>query len=398
MARYSYRAVDADGRRVSGQSEAAQLADLEMRLKRMGLDLINGRPVYATTLPLRKVSRRQLITFCFHLEQLTRAGVPIIEALGDLRDSLQNPRLREVVGNIVESIEGGTSLSQAMEMHPRIFDQVFVSLIAAAEASGSLPDVLRRLVGALKWQDELAAKNKKLLLYPALVAAVLLAATGFVMVYLLPRMAGFMKAMGHRLPASTQLLLDCADVIENYWPLLVLAPALVWAVGLLALSHSASARYRLDRLKLSCPFLGGVLRKIALSRFTSVFAMMYAAGISILDAIRAGESVVGNAAIRQGLVRVGKLIGEGQSLTAAFNNVGLFPPLVIRMLRVGENTGGIDTALLNVSYFYDRDVGEAVERMQTLIEPLLTLILGLILGWVMLAAFAPLYDIITGLH
>jgi len=398
MARYSYRAVDADGRRVRGQSEAAQLADLEVRLKRMGLDLITGQPVKATALPLRKVSRRQLITFCFHLEQLTRAGVPIIEALGDLRDSLQNPRLREVVGNIVESIEGGTSLSQAMERHPRIFDQVFVSLIAAAETSGSLPDVLHRLVGTLKWQDELAAKNKKLLLYPALVAAVLLAATGFVMVYLLPRMAGFMKSMGHSLPPSTQLLLDCADFIRDYWAPIVTAPALGWVVARQVLSRSANARYRLDRLKLSCPFVGSVLRKIALSRFTGIFAMMYGAGISILDAIRAGETVVGNAAIRQGLVRVGKLIGEGQSLTVAFNNVGLFPPLVIRMLRVGENTGGIDTALLNVSYFYDRDVGEAIERLQTLIEPLLTLALGLILGWVMLSAFAPLYDIISGLN
>ena len=397
MALYRYRAVDAEGRRVGGQSEAVHLADLELRLRRIGLDLIRGRPLPAATLPQRKVSRRELIKFCFHLEQLTRAGVPIIEALADLRDSLLNPRFREVVGNIVESIEGGATLSQAMADHPRIFDTILVSLIAAGETSGSLPDVLLGLVSSLKWQDELAARSKRLLLYPALVGGVLLAACSFVVVYLLPRMAAFISAMGRRVPASTQFLLDLAEFCGSYGAPLLLVAVGAWPLGWLLLRRSGAARYRFDRLKLSLPFFGEVLRKIALSRFAGVFAMMYAAGISILDAIRAGEAVVGNAVIRQGLIKVGKLIGEGQSLTAAFTGADLFPPLVIRMLRVGENTGGIDTALMNVRYFYDRDVHEAVERLQTLVEPVLTLILGLILGWVMLTAFAPLYDIIAGL-
>ena len=398
MARYSYRAMNGNGRRVKGQSEAAHVDDLEARLRRMDLDLISAQPVAATALPQRRVSRRALIKFCFHLEQLTRAGVPIIEALGDLRDSLQNPRLREVVANIVESIEGGSTLSQALARHPRIFDTVFVSLVAAGETSGSLPNVLRGLVGALKWQDELAAKSKRLLLYPALVSAVLCAATGFVVIYLLPRMAIFIKAMGHRVPASTQFLLSCADAIGDYWLALLLAPAAAWVAVWAMLGRSAAVRYRVDCFKLSLPFIGTVLRKMALSRFAGIFAMMYAAGISILDAIRAGEAVVGNAAISQGLAKVGRLIAEGQSLTAAFNSTGLFPPMVVRMLRVGENTGGIDTALMSVRYFYDRDVQEAVDRLQTLVEPVLTLLLGLILGGVMLSAFAPLYDIIAGLN
>ena len=397
MARYSYRAVDAVGRRISGQSEAAHLADLELRLKRMGLDLISGHPQRKQELPLRRVSRRELIKFCFHLEQLTSAGVPIIEALGDLRDSLLNPRLREVIANIVESIEGGSNLSQALEKHRRIFDRVFVSLVAAGEASGKLPEVLRGLAEALKWQDELAAKSKKLLIYPVLIAAVLLMTTAFVMIYLLPRMALFMRAMGHPLPASTQFLLDVSALVSHYWGALLAVPAVVLAAAPLILRHSSAARRRLDGFKLALPFFGNVLRKIALSRFASIFAMMYAAGISILEAIRAGETVVGNAVIRQGLIRVGRLIGEGQSLTAAFSKTELFPPLVIRMLRVGENSGGIDTALANVSYFYDRDVRDAIERLQTMAEPILTLLLGLILGWVLLASFAPLYDVIAGL-
>ena len=397
MARYSYRAVDGAGRRACGKCEAAHLSDLELRLKRMGLDLINAHPVRARLVPLRRIKRRELIKFCIHLEQLTRAGVPIIEALADLRDSLLNARLRLVTGSIVASIEGGSNLSQAMARHPGVFDRVFVSLIAAAEASGKLPEILHGLAEALKWQDELAAQSKKLLLYPALIGTVLLLATGFVAIYLLPRMAQFVQGMGHPLPRSTRFLLDAAQIVQDDWVALLLLPALLTLAAQLLLKRSAKARQVMDRCKLALPFFGNVLRKIALSRFAATFAMMYASGISILDALRNGEAVAGNAVIRGGLNRVGRLIGEGQSLTAAFSQTGLFPPLVIRMLRVGESSGGIDTALANVSYFYDRDVREAIQRLQTMVEPLLTLLLGVILGGVFVAAFAPLYDIIAGL-
>ncbi|MCC7270510.1 MAG: type II secretion system F family protein, partial [Rhodocyclaceae bacterium] len=145
------------------------------------------------------------------------------------------------------------------------------------------------------------------------------------------------------------------------------------------------------------PVLGPILRKIILSRFASVFAMMYASGIAIIDAIRATEDVVGNSVIQEGLQRAGQLIGEGQNVTVAFQNIGLFPPLVIRMLRVGENTGALDTALLNVSYFYNRDVKESIEKVQAMIEPAMTLVLGSILGWVMLSVLGPIYDVITKL-
>ncbi|HUY03511.1 MAG TPA: type II secretion system F family protein [Rhodocyclaceae bacterium] len=397
MPRFTYRAIDADGRRLSGRTDALNLADLELRLKHMGLDFINGGPVKGARRRGRAVSRRELINFCFHLEQLTRAGVPIIEGLTDLRDSAANHRFREVVASLIESISGGKTLSQAMAAHRRIFDGVFSSLVRAGEETGMLPDVLRGLAESLKWQDELAAQSRKLVTYPALLGAITVTVTGFVMIYLVPKLAIFIKGLGQPLPLPTQALLATSGFLAHYGYWLLFVPLLM-SVGLrVALRTSPAIRYRFDRLKLGLPLTGNVLRKIMLSRFAGIFAMMYASGIPIIDAIQASENLVSNVVIKDGLVRAGRMITEGQSLTAAFQNVGLFPPLVIRMLRVGEGTGGLDTALLNVSYFYNRDVREAIERLQTLIEPLLTLVVGLILGWVMLAALGPIYDIVTGI-
>ena len=155
------------------------------------------------------------------------------------------------------------------------------------------------------------------------------------------------------------------------------------------------ARARFDGFKLKFPLLGGILRKIILSRFTNTFALLYSSGIPILDSIRTTQDVVGNAVVRQGLERVEQLIVEGQNVTAAFHSIGFFPPLVIRMLRVGESTGSLDVALLNVSYFYNRDVKESVEKVQQLIEPMLTMVLGCLLGWIMLSVLGPVYDVIS---
>ena len=156
-------------------------------------------------------------------------------------------------------------------------------------------------------------------------------------------------------------------------------------------------RHRFDEFKLAIPYIGDILRKIILSRFAAVFAMMYQSGITILDSIKSCEDVVGNAVMRNALRKVGELIGEGQNVTSAFHDAGIFPPLVIRMLRVGESTGELDKALRNVSYFYNRDVRESIERVQAMIEPVMTVTIGLILGWIMLAVLGPIYDIITQL-
>jgi len=398
MALYAYKAMNAEGRIVLGRLDAINPVDLELRLKRMELDFIKGSPVKQGGMFGGKgTSRRELINFCFHLEQLTRAGVSIVEGLTDLRDSLENPHFREVVASMIESIDGGRTLSQAMAEHPRVFDGVFISLVAAGESTGKLQEVLTNLVESLKWQDELAAQTKKLIMYPAFMGTVVIAVVVFMMMYLVPKMVGFIKGMGHELPLHTRFLIWTSDIFVNYWYLVLGIPLLAAAGIAVVVRSNPHARYRFDEMKLRLPVVGDILRKVILSRFAGVFAMMYSSGISILDSLRATEGVVGNQVIKNGLERVGEMIAEGQSITVAFQNVGMFPPLVLRMLRVGENTGGLDTALVNVSYFYSRDVRESISRLQALIEPALTVILGLVLGWVMLSVLGPIYDTITKL-
>ena len=396
MALYTYKAVNPDGRMVLGRIDALNLVDLEMRLRRMELDLVSGESL-ADRRPFSGggVPRREIIHFCFHLQQLVSAGVPIIEGLTDLRDSLEHPRFREVVASLIESIVGGQTLSQAMESHRRVFDSVFISLIRAGEATGRLPEVLHSLNESLKWEDELASQTTKMIAYPAFVSTIVLAATFFLMVYMVPQLKLFVKNMGQVLPLQTQILFFISDLLVAWWYLVLLLP-LSAVIGVrILLYQNPLARVRFDGIKLGLPLIGDIQRKMVLSRFANTFALLYASGIPILESIRTTQDVVGNLVIRQGLERVEQLIGEGQNVTAAFQSTGFFPPLVIRMLRVGENTGALDDALLNVSYFYPRDVRESVQKVQQLIEPILTVIMGSLLGWIMLSVLGPVYDVIS---
>jgi type IV pilus assembly protein PilC len=397
MPLYTYKAIDADGKSVIGRVDAGNVFDLEQRLSRMGLDLVTGAPTEQKSRLIggSKVKRQDLINFCFHLEQLAGAGVPIVEGLIDLRESTENLRFREVVGGLVETIEGGKSLSQALADYPEVFSKVMTSLVRSGEQTGKLPEVLMSLAETLKWEDELAAQTKKIMLYPAFVGTIVLLVTFFLMIYLVPQMVGFIKNMGQEIPLQTRILIHVSNFFVGYWWAVLASPFVLWYGLRAAAKYNPAVAYALDDLKLRVPLIGPVLRKIILSRFASSFAMMYRSGITVLDAIRSSEEIVGNRPLENALRSAGQQIAEGKGLTMAFTDVGLFPPLVIRMLRIGENTGALDKALLNVSYFYNREVRESIGKVQAMIEPAMTLVLGAILGWVMLAVLGPVYDTIS---
>ncbi|MDR2188863.1 MAG: type II secretion system F family protein [Azonexus sp.] len=395
---FHYKAISAEGRMSTGQLDAINLIDLEMRLKRMELDLVTGRQVERRALfGRRSPPRLELINFCFHLEQLSRAGVPILDGLSDLRDSIEHPRFREVVAALIEGIEGGRTLSEALAAHPGVFSRVFVNLVRAGENSGQLPEVLDSIGESLRWEDELVAHTKKLLLYPAFVAIVVLAAAFFLMAFLVPKLKVFVSSMGQELPLQTQALFLVSDLLVNYGYVVALLPLCIGGLAVFIWRRSPAARLRFDDWKLRLPALGPILKKIILSRFANTFAMLYAAGIPILESIRATQDIVGNRVVRQALERAEQSIREGRNVAGAFQDAGLFPPLVVRMLRVGENSGALDRALNNVSYFYTRDVKESVAKAQSLIEPVLTLFMGILLGWIMLSVIGPIYDIISKL-
>ncbi|HSN20093.1 MAG TPA: type II secretion system F family protein [Usitatibacter sp.] len=396
MALFAYRAVDSDGRISAGNLDAVNAIDLELRLKRLGLDLVTFDSVKRSTARrTRHVSRTELIAFCFHLSQLLKAGVNIIEALTDLRDTVDNPGFRQVIASLLEDIEGGLKLSEAMANHPYCFDTVFVALVRAGEQSGQLTEVLDQLSENLKWQDEIAAQARRALVYPTIVLVVIVAVIFVLMIFLVPQLAAAFRTMVPKLPKETAALVALSSVFVRWWYLLIGVPAALGIGAFVFARTNEGAQRALDSLSLRLPVLGAIRQKIILARFSTYFAMLYRSGISVLDCIQICEKIVGNRVMEEGLQRVGRSISEGQGISQAFIATKLFPPLVLRMLRVGESTGGLDAALLNVSYFYNRQVREGIDRLQAMLGPATTIVLGLLIVAILYSIFLPIYDVIA---
>ncbi|HEX9673856.1 MAG TPA: type II secretion system F family protein [Burkholderiales bacterium] len=397
MPSYEYKAVDKTGQQARGALEAVNEVDLELRLRRMGLDLITFRQVERQARLFGtggKITRQDLINFCFDMEQMARSGIPILDGLRDMRESIGNPRFRDVLTAMTEDMEGGKVLSQCMANHPTVFDNVFVSLVRAGELSGQLPEVFKNLADNLKWLDELISQTRRLLILPLLTLIVVLGVLVALLIFLVPQIAQLFKTMGLALPAQTRVLIAISDFMTHYWYVVFGLPVVVFTVLAMAVQRSPRAAYTWDYAKLRLPLVGPTLLKIILSRFANVFALLYRSGITVLDAIKTSEDVVNNRVISDGLVRAGQQITAGESLSETFQNLGVFPPLVIRMLRVGESTGALDSALMNITYFYNRDVRESVDRAQKMLGPVMTVVLGGLLAFVVWAVLGPVYDIL----
>lgn len=394
MALYTYKAMTRDGLTRTGSLEAANEADLEKRLTNMKLDLIKADLTVQKPLAPgnHRVERRDLIIFCLQMAQLLRAGVPILEALTDLRDSLDNPQFKEVIASLIEVIESGKNLSQSMEQFPQVFDTLFISLIRAGEASGRLAEVLDALTDMIKWQDELAASTKKLLMTPLIVGIVVLGVTAFLMMYLVPQLLQFIEGIGQELPLHTRALIATSALIRDYWYLWLLLPPAIFIGVQILIRTDENVRYKFDGLKLRVPKLGPVILKIILSRFANFFSMMYAAGIPILASLEIAEGIIDNTVVRAAIAKARTDIEQGEPISQSLANTGMFPPLVLRMLKIGETTGKLDKALLNVSYFYERDIKDSIDKLQTLIQPAMTVIVGGLLGWVMISVLGPVYN------
>jgi type IV pilus assembly protein PilC len=231
-------------------------------------------------------------------------------------------------------------------------------------------------------------------MYPAFTLVVVLGVMAALLVFLVPQIAGLFKSMGMALPAQTQLLLAVSAFTKDFWLPMLVVPAVAAITIAVVIRRSSKAAYLWDHAKLRIPVVGPILLKIIMSRFTNTFGLMYRSGITVLDAIKISEDVVGNRVVADGLNRAVQQVAAGEGLTDTFNNLGLFPPLVIRMLRVGESTGALDTALANVTYFYNRDVKDAVDKGMKMLGPALTLILGGMIAFVIWAVLGPVYDIL----
>ncbi len=397
MPSFEYKAIDKTGRPARGGLDAVNEVDLELRLRRMGLDLITCSQVErraSASIASGAITRRDLANFCFDMEQMVRSGIPIIDGLRDMRDTIDSPRFCEVLTVMTEDMEAGNVLSQCMATHIDVFDRVFVSLIRAGEQSGQLPEIFKNLADAIRWQDELISQTRRLLMYPALTLVVVLGVMAALLVFLVPQIAQLFKSMGMALPMQTKFLLAASDIARDFWLPILLLPTVAIVTLVVVIRRSDKAAYMWDYAKLRIPIIGPILLKIILSRFANTFGLMYRSGITVLDAIRISEDVVDNRVVADGLNRAVQQVASGEGLTEAFQNLGLFPPLVIRMLRVGETTGALDVSLANVSYFYNRDVKDAVDKGMQMLGPALTLVLGGLIAFVIWAVLGPVYDIL----
>ena len=256
-----------------------------------------------------------------------------------------------------------------------------------------MTQVLEKLTRSLRWEDELRAHTRKLMIYPLVVSLVVGATVCFLLAVLVPQVVTLFKNMGLALPIQTRILIAASDLVVGYW-WAILGALLGVAPIVIAAARTPRGRRALDRTLLRVPVIGAILHKIALARFASFFALMYQSGITVLDALKSGEGIVGNRILAQALARAGDQIVGGRRLSEGLAATGLFPPLVIRMTRVGENTGDLDGALLNVNYLYEREVREGIEQALKLLEPLMTLVLGGVLALVLFSVLGPLYDVI----
>jgi type IV pilus assembly protein PilC len=396
---YNYKAMSRDGFVRTGSLEANNEADLEKRLLNLRLDLIRASTSAERKVAGgRRVERSDVILFCMQMAQLVRAGVPLLEALTDLRDSVESPEFKEIIGSLIEVIESGQSMSQAMEDFPQVFDTLFIALVRAGEASGRLAEVFESLTDMIKWQDELASSTKKLMMTPLIVGTVVLGVTAFLMVYLVPQLIDFIASMGEELPMHTRALIATSDFLVNYWYTWVIVPPTLFIIAKIMLKTNPDFRYQMDKAKLHLPKLGPVIQKIILSRFANFFAMMYAAGIPVLSSLEIAENIIDNLVIKRALKKAREDIEQGDPISQSLANTGMFPPLILRIIKIGETTGKLDKALLNVSYFYERDIKDSIDKLQSLIQPAMTAVVGLLLGWVMISVLGPVYSSLSNIE
>ena len=395
---YQYKALSPTGRKINGEIDAANENELEFRVEKMGLSLISTRVCKKEkSLSSKKfIHRRDLINFTFQLEQLIQAGVPIIDALRDTRDAEVNYKFKNIISTIVDDIEGGKTFAESLEVQEPLFGKIYINMSRVGEQSGNLDTILYELANTLKWQDELIAKSKSITVYPAVVFGVVFSVAIFLFVYLVPQLVPFLKENNFNIPLHTEILIIFSELIKKYGLYILCSLTGIILLASFLYNKNKNFNYFVDNLKIKIWIFGAINLKIKLSRFAKNFALMYGAGMTVLDSISLSIPVMNNAVLEENLGRAYLLIQEGLSISDSFNNAGTFPPLVIRMLKIGESSGNLDKALINISYFYERDSKESIERIEPVIMPVLTVALGGVLLWIMAAVLFPLYESLGG--
>ena len=398
MERFKYRAVTENGRSIRGVIAAANEVDLYNQLQSAGLELVQCKPLntkkglFGGSGSVKRVKLRDIIQFFLHMEQMQSAGVPLLDALADIRDTTENTRLRDMMTEIHRDVSDGASLSEAMGKHPKVFNNLYLSLIKAGEDTGDLTASYRELIKYLKWVDHIQSKIRKATRYPMIVMAVVFVTIVVMMGYVVPQIVGFIINMDMELPWYTSALISTSEFFQSYWWAVIATPIIFIVVTKTLSKASDDFAYRVDSMFLRMPVMGPLIRKITIARYSQTFGALFAAGIDILNALRSARETVKNRVMLEALERVEKFVQAGMPVSEAFNASGEFPSMVVRMIRIGEESGNLTVVLEQVSEFYTKDVDEAVEAMIAAIEPTLTALLGGIILWIAAGVFGPIYS------
>jgi len=392
MPAFSYSAINDRGRNIRGSMVAENEIDLETRLKEVGLDLVNYKEQSKKSGGKSKIALKDMIILCLHLEQLSRAGVPIHEALADVRDSTESKKLRDIMTDVLEKVKTGSKLSEALANYPRVFNEVFVGLIAAGEKTGKLTESFVHMSHHMKWSADLRRKVKKAVTYPIVLLFVMSGVIAILMIFVVPKLIKFIIDQGFVIPIHTRALIATSEAFQNYWYVIFGVPIGLFMFLMMLYRTSEAFAYQMDNFVLKLPIMGPTVRKINLARFTHFFSVMFRSGIDIPEALMSSRNVVGNRILKESVEIVHRAIVEGNNLTNSLRISNQFPTLVIRMFKVGEDSGNMNDALENITFFYDREVNDAVDGMIGFIQPTMTMFLGGLIFWVIAAVFGPLYQ------
>ena len=421
MARYKFTALDAKGKEVHGEIDADTQAQAVARIREKQYfptkveELAGGgaaapakkgggkKSAMQLEIKLPKflqggVKAKQLTTFTRQMSTLVNAGLPLMRALRVLQRQEKNPALRDAVVQMAESIESGSTFAEALAAHPKIFDRLFVNMVKAGEIGGVLDVVLARLAEFQEKAEKIKGKVKSAMTYPIVVLVMALSILGFLMTYIVPKFADiFGDLMGGKgMPALTQFVMNASDTMVNRFPL-VLIVLVVIVVVLKLLAKTDKGRLGIDQFKLHAPVFGTLISKNSISRFTRTLGTLMSAGVPVLQALNIVKETVGNEVIAKAVTTIHDAVKEGENMAPPIASSKVFPPMVVSMVEVGEETGALPDMLMKIADSYDDDVDNAVAAMTSIIEPLLIIFLALVVGTIVIALFMPLVSIIGGL-
>ena len=420
MARYKFTALDSKGKEVHGEIEAdsQSAAVARIREKQYFPTKVEELAGGAGAAPAKKsggkggmqmeiklpkfmqgrVKAKQLTAFTRQMSTLVNAGLPLMRALRVLQRQEKNAALRDAVVQMAESIESGSTFAEALAAHPKIFDRLFVNMVKAGEIGGVLDVVLARLAEFQEKAEKIKGKVKSAMTYPIVVLVMALSILGFLMTYIVPKFADiFGDLMGGKgMPALTQFVMNASDTMVNRFPL-VLIVLVVIVVVLKLLAKTEKGRLGIDQFKLHAPVFGTLISKNSISRFTRTLGTLMSAGVPVLQALNIVKETVGNEVIARAVTTIHDAVKEGENMAPPIASSKVFPPMVVSMVEVGEETGALPDMLMKIADSYDDDVDNAVAAMTSIIEPLLIIFLAIVVGTIVIALFMPLVSIIGGL-